>query len=139
MELSLIRSLMSKEFYNDHRGAKCPDRLFSKDARKIKQSLDRAMERYSRDITPDEVQAYDQALESGNLNNINFALQALYYRYTDAVGSEGEMIQGKAAAPVDGFRSQQEVVRAMNDPRYENDPAYRQDVINKLDNSDLNF
>ena len=57
MELSLIRSLMNKEFYNDHRGARCPDRLFSKDARKIKQSLDRAMERYSRDITPDEVQA----------------------------------------------------------------------------------
>ena len=38
MELSLIRSLMDKEFYDEHRGAKCPDRLFSKDVRKIKQS-----------------------------------------------------------------------------------------------------
>ena len=90
-------------------------------------------------FTPEEVQAYDQALESGNLNNINFALQALYYRYTDAVGSEGEMIQGKAAAPVDGFRSQQEVVRAMNDPRYESDPAYRQDVYEKLERSQIKF
>ena len=57
MELSLIRSLMNKEFYSEHRGARCPDRLFSKDARKIKQSIDLAMDRYSRDVTPDEVQA----------------------------------------------------------------------------------
>ena len=90
-------------------------------------------------FTPEEVQAYDQALEGGNLNNINFALQALYYRYQDAVGSEGEMLQGKPAAAVDGFRSQQEVVRAMADERYENDPAYRQDVYNKLERSNIQF
>ena len=57
MELSLIRSLMDKEFYDEHRGAKCPDRLFSKDVRKIKQSIDKAMERYSRSVTPDEIEA----------------------------------------------------------------------------------
>ena len=27
MELALIRSLMDREFYDDHRGAKCPDKL----------------------------------------------------------------------------------------------------------------
>ena len=90
-------------------------------------------------FTPEEVQAYDKALEGGDLNTINFALQALYYRYTDAVGSEGEMIQGKASTAVDGFRSQQEVVRAMADPRYENDPAYRKDVYDKLERSNINF
>ncbi len=57
MELSLIRSLMDKPFYDDHRGARCPDRLFSKDVRKIKQSIDTAMDRYSRDVTPDEIEA----------------------------------------------------------------------------------
>ena len=57
MELSLIRSLMDKEFYDSHRGAKCPDRLFSKDVRKIKQSIDRAMDRYERTVTPDEIEA----------------------------------------------------------------------------------
>ncbi len=57
MELSLIRSLMDKEFYDDHRGAKCPDRLFSKDVRKIKQSIDTAMDRYERTVTPDEIEA----------------------------------------------------------------------------------
>ena len=57
MELSLVRSLMDKDFYDDHRGARCPDRLFSKDVRKIKQSIDTAMDRYSRTVTPDEIEA----------------------------------------------------------------------------------
>jgi hypothetical protein len=57
MELSLIRSLMNKEFYDDHRGAKCPNRLFSKDVREIKATIDTAMDRYERTLTPDEVEA----------------------------------------------------------------------------------
>jgi len=57
MELSLIRSLMDKDFYDEHRGARCPDRLFSKDVRKIKQSIDTAMDRYERSVTPAEIEA----------------------------------------------------------------------------------
>ena len=57
MELSLLRSLMDKSFYDEHRGAKCPDRLFSKDVRKIKKVVDLAMDRYERTVTPDEVEA----------------------------------------------------------------------------------
>ena len=57
MELALIRSLMEKSFYDDHRGAKCPDRLFAKDNRKIKQSIDKAMSTYERSVTPDEIEA----------------------------------------------------------------------------------
>ncbi len=57
MELSLIRSLMDRAFYEDHRGARCPDRLFSKDTRKIKQAIDKAMDRYERSVLPDEIEA----------------------------------------------------------------------------------
>ena len=57
MELSLIRSLLDKKFYDEHRGAKCPDRLFSKDVRKIKQAIDKAMATYERSVTPDEIEA----------------------------------------------------------------------------------
>jgi len=48
---------MDKEFYDSNRGARCPDRLFSKDARKIKQTIDTAMTMYSRTITPSETEA----------------------------------------------------------------------------------
>ena len=57
MELSLVRSLMDRQFYEDHRGAKCPDKLFSKDTRKVKQAIDKAMDRYERTVTPDEIEA----------------------------------------------------------------------------------
>jgi|TARA_E500000305_G_scaffold36887_1_gene28269 hypothetical protein len=57
MELALIKSLMDRDFYSEHRGSKCPDRLFSKDVRKIKSAIDDAMGRYERSVTPDEIEA----------------------------------------------------------------------------------
>lgn len=86
-----------------------------------------------------EIEAFDSLVESGNTNAIQLALQALYYRYTDAMGVEGELLSGKPARSQDAFRSQAELVRAMSDPRYDNDPAYRQDVIEKLERSDVEF
>jgi len=86
-----------------------------------------------------EIEAFDNIVDTGNMAAINLALQGLQSRYQDNMGYEGEMIQGKPARSMDVFRSQAELVRAMSDPRYDNDPAYRQDVISKLDRSDLNF
>ena len=48
---------MDKSFYDDNRGARCPDRLFSADVRKIKNTIDTAMERYERTVSPDEIEA----------------------------------------------------------------------------------
>jgi len=86
-----------------------------------------------------EIQAFDNVVDSGNVDAINLALAGLKARYTDANGYEGDMIQGKAAAPADTYRSQAEVVRAMSDPRYDRDPAYRNDVMEKLARSELKF
>lgn len=85
------------------------------------------------------IEAFDNVIESGNVAAINLALQGLQSQYKDNVGYENDMIQGKPAQSGTGFRSQAEVVRAMNDPRYDRDPAYRQEVMDKLANSDLNF
>ena len=86
-----------------------------------------------------EVGAFDSIIESGDMNQINLAIQGLNSRYTDAVGQDGDLIQGKPAAAESTFRSQAELIQAMNDPRYDSDPAYRQDIIDKLDRSELNF
>ena len=93
----------------------------------------------SENLSDNEIDTYDAMIESGDMGQISFALQALYYRYTEAMGQDGNMLQGKPAEAQGGFRSQAELVAAMNDSRYESDPAYRQDVINKLERSDLNF
>tara|TARA_A100001391_G_scaffold4200_2_gene3143 strand:+ start:507 stop:1298 length:792 start_codon:yes stop_codon:yes gene_type:complete len=86
------------------------------------------------------IQAFDQIISTGSIDAIKFAVQGLKSQYDAANGVEGTMLQGKAAPNRgDVFRSQAELVAAMNDRRYDNDPAYRQDVIEKLDRSDLSF
>jgi hypothetical protein len=93
----------------------------------------------SQNLSPEEIQVYDSVMDKGDPQAIYFAIQALNYRFKDSVGYEGQMLTGRAAQSMDAFRSQAEVVRAMGDPRYDNDPAYRQDVYDKLERSNLNF
>jgi hypothetical protein len=84
-------------------------------------------------LTPAEVAAYDNVVNSGNKDAIFFAVQALNQRYKDAVGFEGKQVSGKAVRnSVKGFRSQAELARAISDPRYRNDPAYRMDIEERL-------
>lgn len=94
----------------------------------------------SQSLSPEEIQVYDSVMDKGDPQAIYFAIQALNYRYQDSVGTDGRLLTGNApASSADVFRSQAEVVRAMNDPRYDSDPAYRQDVFDKLDRSNLQF
>ena len=86
------------------------------------------------------IKAYDSVIDTGNIAAINIAFQGLKAKYQEANGYEGRMLTGKAPKKQgDVFRSQAELVRAMSDPRYDNDPAYRADVIEKLSQSDVNF
>ena len=48
---------MQKDFYDEHKGSRCPDRLFSKDVRKIKGTLDQAMGKHERNLSLTELQA----------------------------------------------------------------------------------
>jgi len=86
------------------------------------------------------IQGYDQTIESGSLDAIKLAAAGLKAQYEAANGSEGKTYTGKPATNKgDTFRSQAELLRAMNDPRYDQDEAYRMDVMEKLDRSDINF
>ena len=86
------------------------------------------------------IDAFDSVVDSGNPAAINIAFAGLKSRYEDANGYEGRMLSGKAASSGgDLYRSQAELVAAMSDPRYDSDPAYRADVIEKLELSDLQF
>ena len=91
-------------------------------------------------LPKESIDAFDQVVNTGSVQAIQLAVAGLKSEYNNANGVEGKMVTGKAA-PNNGdvFRSQAELVRAMSDPRYDNDPAYRQDVIEKLDRSDLEF
>ena len=87
-----------------------------------------------------DVEAFDQLVDSGNSRLIRLAVAGLKAEMEKSVGFEGEMVTGRAPyQPSDIFRSQAEVVEAMSDPRYDRDPAYRQDVFEKLDRSNINY
>jgi hypothetical protein len=91
-------------------------------------------------VTDAEAEAYDSIVQTGKADAIQLALNGIKAKYDEANGYEGRMLTGKAAqSNTDVFRSQAEVVRAMNDPRYDSDPAYRQDVYNKLERSEVKF
>ena len=88
----------------------------------------------------DEIEMYDSVMSSGNAYAIYYAVQALQARYNDAVGSDGQTLTGRDAVDSDdSFKSQAELVAAMGDPRYDRDPAYRNDVMRRLENSDVSF
>lgn len=87
-----------------------------------------------------QIDAFDSVVDSGNPAAIGIAFQGLQRQYDEANGYEGRMLQGKpASSRGEVFRSQAELVAAMSDPRYDTDPAYRADVVDKLNSSDLNF
>ena len=91
-------------------------------------------------LSQDEISAFDSIVNTGSVGAIRIAAAGLKAQYDAANGVEGKMYTGKAPTNSgDVFRSQAELVRAMSDPRYDQDPAYRQDVIEKLDRSDLEF
>ena len=91
-------------------------------------------------LTQEEIEMFDSVVGTGNKNSSYFAITALHQRYKDAVGNEAPLISGRKPTETPNvFRSQAEVVAAMGDPRYDKDPAYRQDVFNKLDRSNLDY
>tara|TARA_R100001463_G_scaffold875_1_gene3896 strand:- start:248 stop:1033 length:786 start_codon:yes stop_codon:yes gene_type:complete len=91
-------------------------------------------------ISEQEVDMFDAVMDSGNPQAAYFAVQSLALKYQDAAGKDGQMIRGKAPkASSDVFNSQQEMIQAMEDPRYNDDPAYRDAIMQKLERSNINF
>ena len=94
----------------------------------------------AQNLNESEISMYDSVMESGDPNAAFFAMQAMSYKYNDNVGVDGNLLQGKASGETTkGFKSQAEVVAAMQDPRYDRDPAYRQEVMAKLEKSNVQF
>ena len=103
-------------------------------------NYNRIVEWAASNLPDNQIDAFDSVVDSGNPAAIGIAFQGLQSAYNDANGYEGRMIQGKAPSSSGQiFRSQAELVAAMGDPRYDTDEAYRNDILARLDNSDLQF
>lgn len=87
-------------------------------------------------LPQEEIDSYNSVTNSGNPAAIKFAVEALSNRYKSAEGYEAPLVTGKrATTKTKVFRSHAELSRAIADPRYKTDPAYRADVEQKLSRS----
>ena len=80
MELALLKTLLNREFYNQHKGLQCPDKIFSKDVRKIKQALDTAMETYDTDLSVSDLQAVFNRINASMTTATRIAYEDLFKR-----------------------------------------------------------
>ena len=96
---------------------------------------------WAKDTLPaSDSEAFNSLLETGNVGAIKLAAAGLKAQYDNANGYEGRMLSGKAPkSSGDVFRSQAQVVEAMSNPKYDKDPAYRQDIMEKLERSNVKF
>ena len=130
----------------EFRAQNAPKEISDADAKEIKgivggdKEYNEMLQWADKNLNEQEVKMFDAVMERGDPLAAFFAVRSLAYRWEDSKGYDGKMLTG-TAPKADGsqFRSQAEVVEAMSDPRYERDSAYRQDVMKKLERSNVNF
>ena len=105
-----------------------------------KAGYENLMQWTSENLPQEATTAFDNLVGSGDAAMIQLATMGLAAAYQQANGYEGNLATGRSAREqADVFRSQDEVVRAMSDPRYDTDPAYRDDVFAKLGRSNIDM
>jgi hypothetical protein len=90
-------------------------------------------------LSEEEIGAYDQTMDSGELTSVVMAARGLAARFAQATGSTPNLINGAAPSTKGGnpFRSWNQVSEAMRDPRYQKDPDFRQEIQDRLSISQL--
>ena len=97
---------------------------------------DNLMEWASQNLDQEAIKDYDDVLATGNKSAVKFAVTALMGKYEDSQGRDSKIVTGKESS-TETYRSMAEVVRDMNKPEYQNDEAFRDDVLRKLSASNL--
>lgn len=123
-----------------------PVELSDNDVNAIKNSVggeaiyEKVIDWASNNLNETQIKAFDDIVATGNADAIQMMVNGLKSQYDSNNGFEGQMLSGKAPkSSGDVFRSQQQVVEAIADPRYDRDPGYRNEVLEKLERSDVTF
>ena len=92
-------------------------------------------------MTPGQLQAYNNAVASRDPDVIKFAVGALKAQYENANGySPKRQLMGStnsSGESIKPFMSRTQYVDAIKDPRYERDSAYRAEVVERLQLSNI--
>lgn len=97
------------------------------------------MEWASNNLSDDEQNAFNDTIDNGSQQQMDFAIQGLMAK-AGIVGTDTntQILQGETnLTNNDVFSSVAQVTEAMSDPRYEKDPAYRKSVSDKIARSSV--
>jgi len=88
--------------------------------------------------TPEELAAYNRAVESNDTAAAKLAVAGLFQQYQQANPTEPNLITAKGGkVGADAYESRQQLQTDMSNPLYKTDPAFRKKVIEKLSRSDI--
>lgn len=118
--------------------------LSVKEVASIKESLGgeaeyrKMIEWAGENLQPDEVEGFNQIINSQPMAAVKMAITGLHARYSAVEGREPKLIGGRASkGNSDKFESTAQLVEAMSDPRYSKDPAYQRKIQEKLGRSSI--
>lgn len=96
----------------------------------------KAVAQFGATNSPALVDAYNNAVDRGDGQSAKAILQAIAKERTSKLGTANKQLQGKPAGPVSqkpqGYASESEMVKAINDRRYRTDPKYTKEVEQKI-------
>jgi len=104
-----------------------------------KEAYDTMVEWAADNLPDEEVDAFNDALDSGNIQQIKLAVRGLQAQFTESEGMEPSRHLGGSNSG-DGlatYTSTEQMMRDMQDPRYAEDPAFRKQVEQKLARSSI--
>lgn len=124
------------------------NQLTEEDAFRVRQSIFNQVggeEKYqalmgwaSQNLDESRAAAFNESLNSGNEGAILAQLKGIQYDHMMATGYEPKLTGGRAPTQdIRGFASEAQVIAAMQDPRYGNDPAYIKEVEQRIAVSDV--
>jgi predicted membrane-bound mannosyltransferase len=84
-------------------------------------------------MTEAQIMEFNQSVAGSDPAKIEMAVKGLYAQYQQSEGKEANLVQGSTSSSGEGvFQSTAELMRAMQDSRYEKDAAYRNQIIQRL-------
>lgn len=87
-------------------------------------------------LSDSDLEAYNLTVESGTVDQAKFAIRSLYRQFQEA--GAPNIAQGSVnGTGIPPFQSRAQVTAAMSDKRYETDPAYRDEVLKRLERSNV--
>jgi hypothetical protein len=95
---------------------------------------DQMAEWAANNLSPEEVNTFDEIVQNGTVEQAKLATKGLYAQFKAENGVTPKLVQGAVSgSSTMPFKSNQELARAMSDPRYKSgDKAYHEEIDRRI-------